>query len=311
MTFTEHLAELRNRIIYCGVALVIGFIACYFLREDIWRLVAGPLLEQEGASWITLDPIEAFLVQLKLAAYAGVILASPVLIYHICAFVFPGLRPREKNGVAVILTGGTFLILAGVSVAYFGTLPLVLPYVMDIMTPDEVGTHLGMARTVNLLLKFYLAFAVAFQFPMIVLVLVWLGLLEPSTLRSYRKIAIVGIAVGSALLTPPDPISMLVMMLPLVLLYEVSIWLSYVVVRLRGKRQAAEDAEYQAERAKRRKKKKRKPKPKPESTDTGSKEPPRPGAKEPAHLKESETDADEPADEGTDSVGMEDEENTD
>lgn len=237
MTFTEHLGELRSRIIYSGIALVVSFVLCYCLKGVIFECVAGPLRDQEGVEWLTLTPIEAFLVQLKLAAYAGVALALPFIVYQLCAFVFPGLRANERRAAMILLTGGTVLVIAGVAVAYFGTLPLVLPYIMK-MAPPDVLTRLGMKDTVSLLIKFYVGFAAAFQFPMVVLVLVYMDLLSPATLRAYRRFAVVGIAALSALFTPPDPISMIMMALPLVFLYELSIWMSYLVARRRDKARA-------------------------------------------------------------------------
>jgi sec-independent protein translocase protein TatC len=152
--------------------------------------------------------------------------------------VFPGLKHGERKVVKILLTGGTILVVVGVSVAYFGTLPLVLPYIMQ-MAPEDVLTQLRMQDTIALLIKFYMAFAVAFQFPMAVLILVYLDLLSPATLKAYRRFAIVGIAFMSALFTPPEPISMIMMGLPLVLLYEVSIWISYLVARRHRKPEEA------------------------------------------------------------------------
>ena len=239
MTFTEHLGELRDRVIYSGVALIVSFGVCYGFREWVFDKVSGPLLDVEGVDWLTLTPVEGFITQLKLAAYAGMVLAAPFIVYQICAFIFPGLKPKERRVIGILLAGGTFLIAAGVSVAYFGTLPLVLPFLMS-MNPEGVVPMLRMSETISLLIKFYGAFAVAFQFPMFILVLVYLDLLSPATLKAYRRFAIVGICVASAMFTPPEPISMIMMGLPLVVLYEGSIWLATFIVwrRNRAERRA-------------------------------------------------------------------------
>ncbi|MCC6486981.1 MAG: twin-arginine translocase subunit TatC, partial [Candidatus Hydrogenedentes bacterium] len=133
--------------------------------------------------------------------------------------------------------GCSVLSLFGLLVAYFGVFPLVLPYILQ-WTPEGVTTMLSISDTVSLILMGLLAFAIVFQFPMVVLVLVYMDLLTPASLKQYRKQAIVGLAVLAAVATPPDPISMMMMMTPLVLLYEVSIWTSYLVVR--RKRKASE-----------------------------------------------------------------------
>jgi len=253
MTFTEHLGELRTRIMVSGAAVVISFIVCYAFSEQVYEVVSRPLQPEpieitptdtgtgDGAEgdqsppikWVQLNFIEWFMVKLKLAAYGGILLASPIIVYQICSFIFPGLKPKERRVVRVALSGCVALGAVGASVAYFFVFPIVLQYLIQLV-PAEVETNLRMSENVALLIKGYLAFAIAFQFPLVVLVLVYLDLLSPATLREYRKFSIVGIAFMSALFTPPEPISMIIMMVPLYLLYEMSIWASYLVVRRRS-----------------------------------------------------------------------------
>lgn len=289
MTFTEHLAELRVRIIRSAVAIAIGFIICYIFSNAIFDVVSGPLAPQGSAQitsatppldvdgkpilpatppgpepaspspsdgkpepgapaapnapaptpvrWFAGNPLEAFLVRLKLAGYGGLVLASPFLIYQICAFVFPGLTPREKKAATFLLSGSSLLGLAGVFTAYFGVFPLIMPYLGSFL-PKGVDLQFRMGETVAMILLGMLGFAVAFQFPIVVMVLVFLDLLHPDTLRKYRRVAIPVMAIGAAILTPPDPISMMIMLIPLMLLYEVSIWLSYLMI-VRGREKAA------------------------------------------------------------------------
>jgi sec-independent protein translocase protein TatC len=269
MTFVEHLTELRTRLIRSVIAVCISVVLCYFVADKIFYLVAHPLMPssttakvappqvgQEGVvpntaslpagatppapaapetrpiQWTTLTPLEGFVVQLKLSVFAGLLLVLPYLVWHIMAFIFPGLKPNERKLIMILCGGGFSLAVFGVTVSYFGVLPLVLPYLLS-FTPEGVITQLRMNDTVIMVLWFYLGFAIAFQFPMVVLVLVYVGLVTPEMLRKYRRMAIVVIAIVSALLTPPDPISMTVMMVPLVILYEISIWVSYIVIRKR------------------------------------------------------------------------------
>jgi len=266
MTFTEHLGELRTRLIRSAVALFVGFLVCYAISDHIFAAVSMPLRplqdediielvtpeaagedaeqpvadeppasnERATPEWTALNPLEPFLVRLKLAAYGALILGLPFVLYQLCAFVFPGLRPKEQQVVRILIGGGSVLALAGVAIAYFLIFPLVLPYLMD-WAPEGVNIQLRMNETVSLILKGLLGFAVAFQFPLAVLVLVYMDLLSPETLKQYRKIAIVIMTVLSAFLTPPEPISMFIMVVPLALLYEGSIWMSYLVVFRRGK----------------------------------------------------------------------------
>ena len=263
MTFTEHLGELRDRIIRSGVAVLVGFLVCYGFSNQMFRVVARPLTPlldagflagndedsgqtdegkdasgDEQPKWTALNPLEPFLVRLKLAAYGGLLLALPFVVYQICAFIFPGLTLRERKAARILLLGCTALVILGVGVAYFLTFPLVLPYLMK-FAPEGVVIQLRMNETVALVLKGLMGFALAFQFPMVVLILVYLELLTPATLRQYRKFAIVIAAVVGAAFTPPDPFSMIVMMLPLVVLYEISIWVSYIVTWRRHKEASA------------------------------------------------------------------------
>ncbi|NIA13045.1 MAG: twin-arginine translocase subunit TatC [Nitrospiraceae bacterium] len=279
MTFTEHLAELRVRIIRSGIAVGVCFIVCYIFSNTIFQVVSRPLsplrdagiitdapVEEDGQSeagggvkpgeespaepdekpgkpqgmlvrWYAGNPLEAFLVKLKLSAYAGILFAFPIVVYQLCAFIFPGLTGREQKAVRFLLVGCAFFVVFGVLVAYLGVFPLVLPYLGRFL-PEGVDQQFRMNETVSMIIKGLTGFAVAFQFPMVVLILVYLDLLSPATLRQYRHVAIILMAVGSAVLTPPDPISMLIMLLPLVILYEMSIWMSYLVVRRRRKEQA-------------------------------------------------------------------------
>ncbi|MFP4501285.1 MAG: twin-arginine translocase subunit TatC [Candidatus Hydrogenedentota bacterium] len=280
MTFTEHLGELRTRIVRSLIAVTAAFFLCFFLSGKILEVVAAPLRsveeitvngeqakdtadsagdtgdeepkeeEEESsrynpfaapkADFVSLGPLEPFLVRFKVAAYAGLVLAFPYLLYQLCAFIFPGLRPAERSAAKILIVGCGLLASMGVVVAYFGVFPLVLPYLLQ-YNPDWVTTQLQLDQTVSIIIKGLLGFSVAFQFPMAVIILVYLGVLEPKTLKQYRKIAIVALAFVSALFTPPDPFSMLILMIPMVLLYEISILLSYLVIR--RKRQKADAPE--------------------------------------------------------------------
>ena len=277
MTFTEHLGELRTRIIRSFMALFVAVILCYALSNVIFEQIARPLkpLDERGMiappekapdggvpgapaaaeapapgakkpgrsmEWTVLNPIEFVVVQFKIAGYGGFLLALPFILYQIMAFVFPGLLPNERRVVQILVGGCSILGIVGVGVAYFGVFPLVLPYLLE-WTPEWVQIQLRITETLNIIVKLLVGFAIAFQFPMVVLVLVYMGLLTPQSLREYRKFAIVIMALAAAILTPPDVFSMSVMLLPLVILYEASIWASYLVLRRKKKNEEAAAAE--------------------------------------------------------------------
>lgn len=280
MTFTEHLGELRDRLVRSMVILAVSAVLCFAFSDRILTVIVQPLkpilavvavpdaaavtakpeagtppASKEGETaapatgpvpapsgtagtnrpfnWTVLNPFEPIKVKLKIASYGGLVLAFPFILWQLCAFIFPGLKASERKLVKILLFGCAGLGLLGVSVAYFGVFPLVLPYLLE-WTPQWVTVQLRLDETLTIIVKCLAGFALAFQFPMVVLVLVYMDLLSPQTLRQYRKMVIVGLSVAAAFLTPPDPLSMTIMLIPLVLLYEASIWMSYVVVRRRN-----------------------------------------------------------------------------
>lgn len=260
MTFTEHLGELRTRIVRSMISIVVAFCITAWFSEGILYLIAQPLLLEPAASvpahnadgteaaavpakaapqWTTLGPLEGFVVRFKVAMYAALILALPFIMYQICAFIFPGLKSNERRVAQFLIMGCSALAIFGVFIAYFGVFPFVLPYMLE-YNPDWVTTQLRMQETITLILLGLVGFAVAFQFPMALLIFVYLGVLSVDTLRKHRRFAIVGLACASAVLTPsPDPFSMMIMFIPLLILYEVSILFSQMVTRRRLARNGA------------------------------------------------------------------------
>lgn len=234
MTFTEHLAELRDRIIRSAIFLAVAMILCYIFSEQMFLALSKPINDSgAGAEWEYFNFMENVLVSLKLAMYGGLVLSLPYIVYQGCAFIFPGLRPKERKVIQTMLAGCSVLAVAGVCVAYWGIFPIIMPYLNE-MAFEGVTLKLRLSENVSLILMMFVGFAVAFQFPMIVLVLVYMDLLSPATLKKQRRVAIVIMALVSMVLTPPDPISMMIMLTPLLFLYEISILLSYLVVRRRA-----------------------------------------------------------------------------
>ncbi len=272
MSFTQHLGELRTRIIRSGIALLVAAVGCYVFSNTLIEVLAYPIAPLNLATlgneartaqdvtdgprdtraitrvrtgesaqgrritWTVMNFLEIVLVKIKLAGYGGALLAFPFILYQVCAFVFPGLRPNEKHAAKIVIIGCGLLACAGIAVAYWGIFPLIVPYLMNTWVPEGISLQLRLNENLSLIIKGLVGFGIAFQFPMIVLVLVYMGLLSPTTLKKYRRVAIVGMAVAAALLTPPDPLSMCIMLAPLVVLYEGSILASYLVVRAKKKR---------------------------------------------------------------------------
>jgi sec-independent protein translocase protein TatC len=237
MTFTEHLGELRIRIIRAGIALAITVLLTYVFSEFILKILTVPLNE---INLHLFSPFEKIFLKIKIAGYGGLLITLPYILWQLCAFVFPGLRPIERNAIKILLFGCSILAVIGVLLAYFFVLPFVLTFLAGNLMENMVST-LNASKTLGNIIQILAGFAIAFQFPMVVLILVQLDFLTPETLKKYRKVSVVGMAVVAAMLTPPDPVTMTIMLLPLIFLYEGSILISYLVVR--RKKRAAKDAE--------------------------------------------------------------------
>ncbi|MCC6797219.1 MAG: twin-arginine translocase subunit TatC [Candidatus Hydrogenedentes bacterium] len=230
MTFTEHLGELRVRLIRVVVGLAVAFCVSFALSEYLFEIMRYPLLAA-NVKWITNKPMEPMTVPMKLATYGALVFCLPHIMYELCAFVFPGLKPKEKKVALILILGCGVLALSGAGVAYF----LVSPQLITMMVqwnPPDVEQQLLMSDTIDFEFLLLLAFAFAFQFPMVVLICVYLGLVTPQMLKKYRSIAAVLLCIAAAALTPTaDPINLLTMWIPLVLMYEACIWISYLIAR--------------------------------------------------------------------------------
>ena len=267
MTFTEHLAELRTRIIRSGYALVVAVFLCYALSTHIYTFIVRPIiplvqpghienddvletkdadgkvlppeavLKDDTIKFVALSPFEPVMVSMRIAMYGGAVLAMPFILFQVCGFIFPGLTGRERNAVMIMLLGGGALAVSGVALAYYFVFPVIIP-VLKSMAPSFVETQFQMSTTLGELIYLLLGFAITFQFPMFVLILVYLDLLTPQTLVAQWRIAIVGIAVVAAVFTPPDAISMTIMMVPLLFLYVGSAIGAYAIVWSRKKKTA-------------------------------------------------------------------------
>ncbi len=226
MTFTEHLAELRTRIIRSLIAVGVCAAAGYGFHEKIFAILKRPLPPEVPIQYLSLP--EPFMTRLSIAFYVGIFVALPVILYQALMFVMPALRPRERSVVLGGLLASGFLTIAGLTVAYLGVLPVVFP-VLQKFAPAGVEAHLRLESYVNVVFKFLIAFAVGFQFPIIMVSLVHLGVLPVSFFVKNAKYVLVVILIVSAILTPPDVISQILMAIPLFGLYGVSLGVAYLL----------------------------------------------------------------------------------
>ena len=240
MSLLEHLAELRNRLIKVALAVAAGMVAGFALYEQIFDLLIDPYIQAAGDNSISdgrllaVDPLEGFAVRMKLSAYVGVFLAMPVILWQLWQFVTPGLYSHEKRYAVPFLLSALTLFTLGASLAYF-TLPQALTFLQEV-GGDNIVTAYAPGKYFTLVTYMMLAFGVGFEFPILLVFLQLVGVVSPDDLRHVRRYAIVGITVVVAVITPSgDPISMLMLSVPMILFYEVAILIGALIQRRRAR----------------------------------------------------------------------------
>jgi sec-independent protein translocase protein TatC len=229
LPLTTHLQELRKRLIVSFIAVGGGFAVCYAFAEKIFDILAGPLLEMmpTDSSLIFTSVAEAFFTYMKVAFVSGLILASPFVLYQIWAFVAPGLYRHEKKYVVPFVLAGSFFFAIGILFAYYVALPIGFKFLLGFAT-EFIKPLPSMKEYLSFSIKFLLAFGLVFEFPVVLVLLARIGVVDAKTLARQRKYAILLIFIFAAILTPPDIISQVIVALPMIGLYELSILLSKI-----------------------------------------------------------------------------------
>jgi sec-independent protein translocase protein TatC len=228
LTLVEHLDELRTRIIVCLSVLAVAVALCFWQNHLLLEVVNGPL--PAGKKPITLSPAEPFLTTFKLSMYAGIILALPILLYQLYAFILPALSPAEKRVIVPFLLLIPFLFVAGVVFGYFVVLPAAIKFLLN-FNSTEFHVQVRASEYYSFVTLTLLAMGVVFQVPMAILAATRLGITTTEKLRHNRRYAYLILAVIAMLLPGTDPITMLIELVPLLILYELSIVLASVFGR--------------------------------------------------------------------------------
>jgi sec-independent protein translocase protein TatC len=228
LSIVEHLDELRTRIIICILAFGVAWAITAWQNDLVLRIVNQPL--PEGIEPITLGPAEAFYTTLTNSAYAALLLALPVILYQLYAFLLPAFSPTEKRVALPLMLLVPVLFIAGVVFCYFVVLTPAMKFLLN-FNADEFNTQVRARDYYSFITLLMLAMGLGFQIPVGVIAACRLGLTSPEKLRAGRRYAIVAIAVLAALLPTLDPLTLILEMIPLILLYELSIWLASALGR--------------------------------------------------------------------------------
>ena len=250
----EHLAELRTRLIRSVIGFAVMFVVCFYFADKIFDFLLIPYQwavgENQELRLIFTAPQEFFFTQLKIGMFGGLFLAFPLIATQIYMFVAPGLYRNERNAFKPYLYATPVLFVAGASLVFFMVMPIAMRFFISFQQSGANGRAIiellpKVSEYLSLTMTLILAFGVCFQMPVILTLLGRVGIVSSQGLREKRKYAVVGVFVLAAVLTPPDPFSQLGLGLPLLLLYEASIW----TVRLVEKRREAAEAARKAEDA--------------------------------------------------------------
>lgn len=238
----SHLIELRQRLLISFMALFAGMIGCYIFAEDIYGFLVRPLANAMGEEstnrLIYTNLAEAFFTYIKIAFFAGAFLTFPILAIQIWRFVAPGLYKNEKRAALPFLIATPILFFAGGAMVYYGVLPLAIRFFLQFQTSGAetvlpIQLEARVADYLDFVMVLIFAFGVCFQLPVLLTLLGRAGIIKAKTLKKGRKYAVLGVFTVAAFLTPPDVISQVGLALPILALYEVSIW---VVTYMEGQR---------------------------------------------------------------------------
>ena len=235
LPFTGHLDELRRRLIACFIAVAIGFAACYAFKERMFEILVAPLssVMAEGDTLIFTGLPEAFFTYLKVALLGGIMLAAPVIFYEFWMFVSPGLYQKEKRLLVPVVFLSSLFFIGGALFGYFIVFPWGFKFFLGFAS-ETIKPMPSMKEYLSFSSKMLLAFGLVFELPLVLTFLARLGVVSVDFLKKYRKYALLIFFTGAAILTPPDVVTQIMMALPLMVLYEISI----IGARIFGKKKA-------------------------------------------------------------------------
>lgn len=246
MPFVQHLLELRSRLLKIVLTVVVILLVLMPFTNPLFSLIATPLINlmsETGSKMIAIDVVSPFFTPFKLLLVISIFLAMPVILYHLWAFVAPGLYEHEKSLILPLLVSSTGLFYLGMLFAYLVVLPLVFGF-MIYTTPVGVEMMTDISRYLDFVLAIFFAFGVAFQVPVATVILVWLEIVTPETLVEKRPYIIVGAFVIGMIMTPPDVMSQTLLAVPMWLLFEIGLFFARIALAKKKKAEAQERPNY-------------------------------------------------------------------
>lgn len=239
LTLIDHLIELRDRILKSLLAVIILFLALFAFANEIYTYVATPLLDAlpEGSTMIAIDPTSPFFAPFKLTFYVAFLIAAPYILYQVWSFIAPGLYQKEKAVAIPLFISSVLLFYAGVAFARYVLFGFVFAFFVGV-APEGIAVAPDINSFLSFALTIFLAFGFAFEVPIAVFILIWMGLAEPDSLVEKRPYVVVGCFVVGMLLTPSDPFTQSMLAIPMWMLFELGI----VAGRMIRKRQEEEEA---------------------------------------------------------------------
>ena len=232
--FVQHLIELRNRLLYAcyGVGIVLVGLFIYPGPSHLYDLLALPLVKAlpQGSTMIAVGVISPFLVPIKVTVLAAVGITLPWILYQVWAFVAPGLYRHERRLVLPLIVASSVLFYVGAAFCYFFVFGQAFPEIQR-LAPQSVAITPDIESYLDFAMTMFLAFGIAFQVPVIIIILARMGVVNIKQLRSWRPYFLVAAAGVAGLVTPPDPLSMLSLLVPMYMLYEIGIWAAQFFIR--------------------------------------------------------------------------------
>ena len=243
-TLISHLLELRTRLLRALVVVIIVSIPCMIYANDLFGFIAKPLIKvmPKGATMISTSVIAPLITPFKLAFYIALVFSMPYVLYQVWAFIAPGLYRHEKRFALPLLVSSVLLFYAGVAFSYFIVFPLMFAF-FTATAPAGVQMMTDMTQYLDFVLVLFLAFGLAFEIPVAIVLLVWTGLVKLETLRRNRGYVLIAVFIKAAVIVPPDVISQTAMALPMYALYEIGIVMAKILAKSKLEQRAREERE--------------------------------------------------------------------